>query len=602
MIPESFKQELLSRVDIVDIIDARVPLKKAGANLVACCPFHTEKSPSFTVSPTKQFYHCFGCGAHGNAISFLIEYGGLGYIDAMRELADRVGMKLPAMERGERAAPEPSGPSLAERMGEALKYYRAQLKIAPHAIEYLKRRGLTGAIAARYGLGYAPPGWQSLEAVFTDYSDQALVECGLVIVSDEGRRYDRFRDRIMFPIINPRGQVIGFGGRVLEASAGGPKYMNSPETPLFEKGRELYGLREAREGIRRDDRVIVVEGYMDVIALAQHGVDNAVATLGTATTPTHVLKLFRQTNEIVFCFDGDAAGRKAAWHALEIALGVIPDGKLARFLFLPPEHDPDSYVREHGAEAFRRLAREAAPLSAYLLEELKRRHPIETAEGRSHLVHDVRPLVTKMVAPVLQLQLLKVVAEAAAMSQDEIGRLTGIGNASAGPASRAAARPAWRSGAPSGHDHERVRSALVGRLERELLLRILVAPELANALPLELVEGDSVERNALRAVAEYLRTPNVDCAAAIEHFRDTPCEQPLVQAQTRLIELGITPEEARPDFHAILAKFEKALKDHEIDRLRAKAGAGPLSELEKQRLVQLISEADRLRPTAGSVA
>ena len=613
MIPESFKQELLARVDIVDIIDPRVPLKKAGSNFSACCPFHTEKSPSFTVSPTKQFYHCFGCGAHGNAISFLMEYGGLGYIDALRELADGAGMKLPAYEPQKSDGPDvaPAGPDLAELMAKALGYYREQLKKAPHAIEYLKGRGLTGPIAARYGVGYAPAGWQNLEAVFPDYKDASLLECGLVTENEEGRRYDRFRDRIMFPIINPRGQVIGFGGRIMgqKQDGAGPKYLNSPETPLFEKGRELYGLREAREGIRKADQVIVVEGYMDVIALAQHGVDNAVATLGTATTPTHLLKLFRQTNQIVFCFDGDAAGRKAAWHALDIALGVIPDGKLARFLFLPPEHDPDSFVREQGADAYKALARDAQPLSAYLLEELARRHPIDSAEGRSHLVHEARPLLAKMVAPSLQLQLLKAVAEAAGMTQEEVVRLTGLGaaaptrpnavGAAGGPYSNSGRSGwGWRPSAPP--ERDRAHAALIGRLERELLLRILVAPELAGELPLELIPGESPERNALRAVAEYFRDTGGDCASAIEHFRDSPFEQPMVQAQTRLIELSLTVEQARPDFLGILNKLIKETKDHEINRLRDKSESGPLSAEEKQRLLRLLTESDRLKQPLDS--
>ncbi|MGB8434573.1 MAG: DNA primase, partial [Burkholderiales bacterium] len=356
MIPESFKNDLLNRVDIVDVINARVPLKKAGANFVACCPFHTEKTPSFTVSQPKQFYHCFGCGAHGNAIGFLMEYAGLGYVDAVKDLADLVGMKLPEFEPRGGAREVPQGPDLYEFMDRAAQFYRDSLKQAPNAIEYLKGRGLTGKIAARFGIGYAPGAWQSLQAVFPDYAEKALVECGLVIENEQGKRYDRFRDRIVFPILNQRGRVIGFGGRILSAPQGddgaettgegkgspgptsregkgspgptsgegkgspGPKYLNSPETPLFEKGRELYGLVQARNAIRAAGRAVVVEGYMDVVALAQNGVENVVATLGTATTPVHVQRLLRLTDEVVFCFDGDAAGRRAAWHALEVSL------------------------------------------------------------------------------------------------------------------------------------------------------------------------------------------------------------------------------------------------------------------------------------------
>ena len=286
MIPDSFKRDLLNRVDIVDTIQRHLPLKKAGANFSACCPFHNEKSPSFTVSPSKQFYHCFGCGAHGDAIGFLMEYSGLGYIEAIKELAAGAGMTLPDFEPRLGKKKEETGPDLYDIMQRATQYYREQLKASPHAIEYLKRRGLSGQVAARFGIGYAPDGWQNLQVAFPNYDDDSLKEVGLVIENDAGKRYDRFRDRIMFPIVNQRGFVIGFGGRVI--GAGEPKYLNSPETPLFEKGRELYGLPQARQAIRDAGRVLVVEGYMDVVALAQHGVEYAVATLGTATTPVQI--------------------------------------------------------------------------------------------------------------------------------------------------------------------------------------------------------------------------------------------------------------------------------------------------------------------------
>src|SRR5579862_7714207 len=337
MIPQEFIQSLLGRVDIVDVVDRYVPLKKSGANFQACCPFHTEKTPSFTVSPTKQFYHCFGCGAHGNAIGFLMEYSGLAYPEAIRSLAETVGLQVPETRGGGFKSATDAAPGLAARMTEALSYYRAELKKSKPAIDYLKGRGVSGEIAARYGLGYAPDGWQNLEAVFPDYGTAPLKDTGLVIDSDPGesgekrsRRYDRFRHRVMFPILDARGNVIGFGGRVI--GPGEPKYLNSPETPLFEKGRELYGLYQARRAIRDANQVIVVEGYMDVVALAQHGVENAVATLGTATTPVHVAKLLKMAENVVFCFDGDAAGRKAAWRALEVSLPVLADGKLVSFL------------------------------------------------------------------------------------------------------------------------------------------------------------------------------------------------------------------------------------------------------------------------------
>jgi DNA primase len=350
MIPQSFIQELLHRVDIVDVIDRHVKLKRAGANFSACCPFHSEKSPSFTVSPTKQFYHCFGCGAHGTAVGFLMEYSGLGFVDAVKELAQGIGLTVPeerSHEPQRRRNESEDGEDLHAVMLKAAQFYRGALKDAPQAIEYLKRRGLSGEIAKKFGVGYAPEGWQNLERAFPQYQSSALTLAGLVKQNDEGRRYDVFRDRIMFPIVDVRGNVIGFGGRVLDK--GEPKYLNSPETPLFEKGRELYGLYQARRAIRDAGRVIVVEGYMDVVALAQHGVEYAVATLGTATTPAHVQKLLRQTDEIVYCFDGDSAGRRAAWRALENSLGQLADDKQLRFLFLPQGEDPDTYVRQHGS-------------------------------------------------------------------------------------------------------------------------------------------------------------------------------------------------------------------------------------------------------------
>ena len=413
MIPNDFIQTLLARVDIVEVVDRHVPLKKAGTNYAACCPFHNEKTPSFTVSPAKQFYHCFGCGAHGTAIGFLMEYGGKSFPDAVEELARDAGLEVPHDERPGEAQRREDTQDLATLLLTAARFYRAQLKDAPRAIEYLKARGLTGAIAAHFGIGYAPDGWQPLAAAFADYSVPALETAGLVIAGDAGKRYDRFRDRIMFPIHDSRGQVIGFGGRVL--GAGEPKYLNSPETPLFSKGRELYGLFLGRNAIRDAGKVVVVEGYMDVVALAQHGIDYAVATLGTATTPAHVQKLFRLTDSVVFCFDGDNAGRKAAWRALENTLPILADGKDARFLFLPDGDDPDDYVRKRGKAAFETLLRDATSLSAFLLRELAAAHPPTSAEGRAALVAAARPHVAALNAPVL-----------AVLLRQELAALTGL--------------------------------------------------------------------------------------------------------------------------------------------------------------------------------
>src|SRR5438067_2043893 len=426
MIPQDFIQSLLARVDIVDVVDRHVKLKKAGSNFSACCPFHTEKTPSFTVSPSKQFYHCFGCGAHGNAIGFLMEYQGLAYPEAIRSLAETVGMTVPETRAKQERTPE--APALTARMMDALAYYRAELKKSHAAIDYLKGRGVSGEIAARYGLGFAPEGWQNLESVFSDYSAAQLKDTGLVIDSDGGdsgekrsRRYDRFRNRVMFPILDSRGNVIGFGGRVI--GAGEPKYLNSPETPLFEKGRELYGLYQSRRAIRDANEVVVVEGYMDVVALAQHGVENAVATLGTATTPFHLGKLLRLADNVVFCFDGDAAGRKAAWRALEVSLPVLTDGKVVRFLFLPAEDDPDTFVRREGADGFRAALARAKPLSQFLFDELTSRVDMASAEGRARFVAEAKPLVAQIAAPALGAMLRNRMAELARLMPEEIAAL-----------------------------------------------------------------------------------------------------------------------------------------------------------------------------------
>src|SRR5438067_4612542 len=418
MIPNDFIQTLLARVDIVSVVDRYVPLKKAGANFAACCPFHTEKTPSFTVSPSKQFYHCFGCGAHGTAVGFLMEYGGKSFPDAVEELARDAGLEVPRIERPGDKEREDASNDIGAALLTAAKFYRGNLKASSRAVDYLRARGLTGEVAARFGVGYAPDDWQSLAAVFPNYDDEVLVEAGLVISADGGKRYDRFRDRVMFPIHDSRGRVIGFGGRVIDR--GEPKYLNSPETPLFSKGRELYGLFLARDAIHKSGKVVVVEGYMDVVALAQHGVEYGVATLGTSTTPVHAQKLFRMADSVVFCFDGDAAGRKAAWRALENTLPVLLDGKNARFLFLPDGEDPDDYVRKRGKADFERAVDNAVPLSEFLLSELSSRHPPINAEGRAAFLSAARPLVGTITAPMLAALLRRQLAEMAGLSEDEV--------------------------------------------------------------------------------------------------------------------------------------------------------------------------------------
>ena len=435
MIPPAFVHDLLARVDIVEVVGRSVELKRGGASHKGLCPFHSEKSPSFTVSASRQTYHCFGCGAHGNAIGFLMEHHGMGFIDAVRDLAQQAGLTVPEntsspADREQAAAHKQKQATLADVLARAAENYRRQLKASKRAIAYLKGRGLSGEIAARFGLGYAPEGWRSLASVFASYDDPLLEESGLVIAragersdtdSEEAmtqKRYDRFRDRIMFPIRSVQGTVIGFGGRVLDH--GEPKYLNSPETPVFSKGRELYGLFEARTAIRQRGYVLVVEGYMDVVALAQSGFDNAVATLGTACTAEHVQKLVRFSDVVVFSFDGDAAGHRAASRALEASLPHATDTRSFRFLFLPPEHDPDTYVREHGARAFEERVAQAVPLSRQIVTLAGEGLDFTTAEGRARFLAEARPLWSALPDGMLKRQLLGEIASRAALPAEEL--------------------------------------------------------------------------------------------------------------------------------------------------------------------------------------
>jgi DNA primase len=447
VIPAGFLQELLSRTDIVDVVGRHVELKRGGANFMGLCPFHGEKSPSFSVNPARQFYYCFGCGAGGDAIRFLTEHLGLSFVEAVRDLAQGAGLTVPeeevsADERVRRDTLRQRRLSLGELLQRAADFYRAQLKATPRAIDYLKRRGLTGAVAARFGMGFAPPGWRMLAGVFAHYDDPLLEEAGLVRLKDveegasddaERGRYDWFRDRVMFPIRAVDGKVIGFGGRVLDDSK--PKYINSPETPLFSKGRELYGLFEARQAIRDRGYALVVEGYMDVVALAQSGFANAVATLGTACTADHVQKLFRHTDAVVFSFDGDKAGRRAAARALEAALPHATDLRSVKFLFLPTEHDPDSYVRELGAGAFEQQVAQAVPLSRQLIEQAAEDADLGTAEGRARMLAQARPLWNALPDGALKRQLLPELARQAQLDHADLVALWGAG-APPAPAAR----------------------------------------------------------------------------------------------------------------------------------------------------------------------
>jgi DNA primase len=580
VIPESFKQDLLNRVDIVEVVSRYVRLKKGGANFQGLCPFHNEKSPSFTVSPAKQFYHCFGCGAHGNAIGFLMSYGGMGYVDAVKDLASMVGMQVPEMqprsrEEAEReTARKEQEASLTEVLEAAMDFYRSELKKSPRAVEYLKGRGLTGEIAARFRIGYAPDDWQGLKAAFPAYEHQSLVDAGLVI-ANEGKRYDRFRDRIMFPIFNARGAVIGFGGRVMKPEDT-PKYLNSPETPVFEKGREVYGLVQARDALRESGRVLVVEGYMDVVALAQFGVSYAVATLGTATTPVHVSKLLRLTDELVFSYDGDSAGRKAAWRALEVSLPLATDAKPIRFLFLPPEHDPDSYIREHGKEAFEQLVREAPTLSQFLIADLRAQHDLNTPEGRAGFLMSSKTYLEKLAAPALRMQLLREFAALAKVSTEDIEKLIRPG------------RPQiFQRAAPA------ITTAPISvPLERQLLRYVLLVPKLVKELETDLLDQNLTETGFLNFIAGREVDENASSAFLIEFFQGTDFEQMVHSAQAEIEEQRIPVETMESEFQSVHVALRINRMNQEIDDLKAKVNADPRLG---QRLNLLVKELGQLK-------
>jgi DNA primase len=554
VIPDSFKQDLLNRVDIVDVVSRYVQLKKGGANYLGLCPFHGEKTPSFTVSPAKQFYHCFGCGVHGNAIGFLMEYGGMGYIDAVKELAASVGMQVPEARplSAQDIARKERETDLYALMEKAMEFYRAELKKSPRAIEYLRGRGLTGEIAARFRIGFAPDGWQNLEGVFGTYDAKEPVECGLV-VENEGKRYDRFRDRVMFPILNARGAVIGFGGRVL--GDGEPKYLNSPETSLFQKGQEIYGLVQARDSIRTAGRVLVVEGYMDVVALAQFQIGYAVATLGTATTPVHVAKLLRLTDEIVYCFDGDAAGRKAAWRALEVSLPVAPDNKPIKFLFLPEGEDPDTYVRKQGKERFEELVRGAETLSQFLLSELRSQSNLETGEGRSRFVSAAKTYVQRVTAPILRIQLINAVAELGRISPDEIRQLLEV------PESPRFKRPApaRRPGPVVNKTHEWT-----------LLYSVLIDLPMFVHINPSLLRERQAETQALLAIRELCESSVEDLSfrALLDSLEGHPSLGLVLEANRYGEELGFNEEEARTEIQGALTRLEVIRREKELESLR----------------------------------
>jgi DNA primase len=564
VIPTGFLQDLLSRVDIVEVVGRHVELRKSGANHMGLCPFHGEKSPSFSVSATKQFYHCFGCGAHGDAIRFLMENSGMSFVDAVHDLAQQVGMSVPeepvdAAEQQRALQAKAHQATLSDVLERAAEHYRRQLRASPAAIDYLKRRGLSGEIAQRFGLGFAPAGWRSLASAFARYDDPLLAEAGLVVVQgDEGpeqKRYDRFRERVMFPIRSVKGELIGFGGRVLDS--GEPKYLNSPETPVFVKGRELYGLYEARTALRTKGYALVVEGYMDVVALAQAGFGNAVATLGTACTAEHVHKLFRFTDVVVFSFDGDAAGRRAAARALEAALPHAGDLRSLKFLFLPPEHDPDSFVREFGPEAFEQAVHRAVPLSRQLIEQAAEGQDLDTAEGRARLVAQARPMWDALPAGALRDQLLGDIAQRARLPREDLARRWGVG---------VAARPERRLAAAK--HRPRVRAAT--RQPQDQVARILLQRcdwwhELTTDEHELLVALPGWHADFFRWVERWLSEHG---PAVWAELRTAVSAEDWGASATALVDGAEVPVEPQlDDLRAALAQTRRALASHEAMQL-----------------------------------
>lgn len=579
-IPKQFIDDLLTRVDIVEVIDARVPLKRAGKDHKACCPFHDEKTASFTVSGDKQFYHCFGCGAHGTAIGFLMDYEHMSFPEAVEALAAHAGVPVP-YEGGFEPKKDTAGPDLLKVLDDAARFYRQQLRGHPQAqaaIEYLKGRGITGEIAQDFGLGLAPDGWSNLlDALGTDTTKrEALVAAGLAVRKDTGSYYDRFRNRIMFPIHDYRGRIVGFGGRVMGKDE--PKYLNSPETVLFHKGRELYGLFRARDVIKRENRIMVVEGYMDVVALAQFGLNYAVATLGTATTRDHLERLYRYAPEVVFCFDGDRAGREAAWRALETTMPVLHDGRQASFLFLPEGEDPDTLVRKEGAEAFSTRVRSATPLPEYFLAALQEQVDLGRLDGRARLVELARPYLAKLAPGALREMLL---GELARRSQIEPAKLAAVVAGESKAVEAVAGRPtATRPFGPK-EPPSAVRIALALLVQNPSLAAKAPSPE-------TLGDPDQAGVPLLRLVIEDLQACPVNSTAALlERFRGSDHEATL--ARLAVWEHPVLVQDVATEFAGVAQQLARSQVRQRTERLLQKQRSGGLTDGERAELARLLA-------------
>ncbi|NNF51287.1 MAG: DNA primase [Gammaproteobacteria bacterium] len=593
LIPQHFIDELLTRTDIVEVINSRAPLKKAGHEYKACCPFHDEKTPSFTVSPGKQFYHCFGCGAHGTALGFLMEHDHMSFVEAIEELASMNGLEVP---REEGAAPARSNDDLYQVLGAAADFYQSQLKDHAAAIAYLKGRGLTGQIAVEFCIGFAPDSWDALLGKLGKDEDgqRRLHLTGMVIERDGGGFYDRFRNRVMFPIRDTRGRFIGFGGRVL--GEGEPKYLNSPETPLFKKGEGLYGLYEARQALRDIPRLLVVEGYMDVVGLAQHGIRYGVATLGTATTVQHLKQLFRVSNQVVFCFDGDRAGRAAAWRALENALPEMREGRDIRFLFLPDGEDPDSLVRAEGRAAFEKRIDGAMPFSEYLVKNLSDQVDMDSVEGRAAMAESARPLLGRIPTGVYREMLTQTVADAVGMA------------------------PAALAGVLS-EESQRVRTARQGRtpvsraegrstLARRAIGHLLANPHLAVGIDVPPALAESAQKGhqiLVELIAQGQATPGLNTAALLERWRERPEGEHLQKLlHQRLDQLGqrkgFSPEGLKQEFKDLITRIGSQLSPERERILLAKMADEGLSSEEKEELRALHVARSEAPAEAGNEA
>ncbi|MDJ0877659.1 MAG: DNA primase [Halieaceae bacterium] len=588
LIPQSFIDDLLDRADIVDVIDRRVKLKKSGKNYMACCPFHQEKTPSFSVNPEKQFFYCFGCGASGNALGFIMDYENIEFPAAVESLADSLGMSVPREQSETRA--ERGQRDLYPLMEEAARYYQRQLREHPRrgtAVDYLKGRGLTGEIAKRFDLGFAAPGWDNLLKALgtTEERKQQLKLTGMLVENESGRVYDRFRDRVVFPIRDQRGRVIGFGGRVLGDDK--PKYLNSPETPIFHKGRELYGLYQARQANRQLERIIIVEGYMDVIALAQHGINNATATLGTATGQAHLEKIFRLCPEVVFCFDGDEAGRQAASRAMEAAIPCMQDGRSARFLFLPEGEDPDTLVRSQGAQHFQALVNAAMPLDNFLFDSLAANLSLDSLDGKARLSKLAAPLLQKLPPGVYRELMFKELAERTGMATDTLSQIVAPPPE---PVSEPAPRPRQREPlaiAQSGP------SNLVQTAIFLLLHQPAAARRVEDLEPLRRLEGPDVA--LLLELLELLqRRPESTLHMLLGHWYGTEEGELLsrLASQERLIPPEGIENEFIDTINGLLHHPKSRDFEARVDKLKHRNYAD-ISELEKLEIVQELREKRR---------